>query len=80
MSGIHILFFGSLADHFGRSLPFEIDAAGEAVAAIRARLAEINPAVAAPGVRAAVRQLVAGEDVMVRPGDELAFFSPVSGG
>jgi molybdopterin synthase sulfur carrier subunit len=55
------------------------------VAALRAFLAERHPgfaeALASPGVvRCAVNQEYVAEDAPLAPGDEVAFFPPVTGG
>lgn len=78
-----ILFFGALADGFGRERVVELPAEGATVGALR-ELAASNEheaaALRAAGVKAAVGQRLAGDEARVRPGDEIALFSPVSGG
>lgn len=78
-----ILFFGSLTDLFGRERVVDLPPDGVSLGALR-RLVASGPAETAalekPGIRAAVDQRVAGDEEMVRPRQEVAFFSPVSGG
>lgn len=78
-----VLFFGSLTDLFGRERAVELPPAGVRVAALRdlvARSPEEAQALSAPGIRAAVDQELTAPDAIVRQGQEVAFFSPVSGG
>lgn len=78
-----VLFFGSLTDLFGRERAVDLPAAGVSVSVLCdliALSAAEAQALAAPGIRAAVDQEVAAPDALVRPGQEVAFFSPVSGG
>ena len=71
---MRILFFGRLADRFGRTV--EIDApAGSTIADLRARLALNDPL-----VRACVGDTLVAEDFRVEPGQEVEFWPPVSGG
>jgi molybdopterin synthase sulfur carrier subunit len=79
-----ILFFGAVSDRFGATLAFELPAEGLTVAELRRRLADAEPAGAEallrPGVRASVDQVLVDEAARVRPGQEVAFLSPFSGG
>lgn len=75
-----ILFFGSLVDAYGRERKVDLPAEGLSVAALREQLAAADPAIRRLGVRAAIDQSLAGEAAVARPGQEIAFFSPVSGG
>jgi molybdopterin synthase sulfur carrier subunit len=79
-----VLFFGRLADKAGREIDVEIPETGCTVAELRARLCREMPGLAAdlsaPSIKACVDQQVAGEDAPVRPGDEVAFIPPLSGG
>jgi len=81
---LHVLFFGRVADCFGRSASVHIPSEGCPLSIIRQRLArwaEGGEALAAPGVRAAIdREMVLSDAAWVRPGQEVAFFSPFSGG
>lgn len=78
MAAVRILFFGAIGDLFGREREVETEATS--VAELRRLLSDEHQAIASPSVRAAVAQQAAGELTPVRPGDEVAFFSPVSGG
>ena len=62
-------------------LPAEVASVGALVAWLRARNPGYEAAFANPGlVRAAVNQVFARPDAPVAPGDEIAFFPPVTGG
>lgn len=77
-----IQFYGRLADAFGRDL--EVEMAGEcSIAELRERLArEFPQGAAALGqrVRACVGDAIVPDSHIVRPGDRVEFFPPVSGG
>jgi molybdopterin synthase sulfur carrier subunit len=79
-----LLFFGRITDQLGKEREIEIPEAGCTVGALRRLLAESDPVAAellAGGrILASVEQEMAGDDVLVRPGQEVAFFSPLSGG
>ena len=82
---LHVLFFGRIADRFGRVRDIPIPACGCPLSVVRAILASLVEggalALAEPGVRAAVaQQLVLDDEAWVRPGQEVAFFSAFSGG
>jgi molybdopterin synthase sulfur carrier subunit len=81
---VPIQFFGQLAEQFGRLREVEIPSEGCTVADLRARLISASDHLAfalnRPGIRAAVDQEVVGDEALVRPNQEIAFFSPVSGG
>jgi sulfur-carrier protein len=79
MPQVTILFFGSIGELFGAQRQIEIPP-DCSVGDLRRILAEEHDAIAAPTIRAAVGQQVAEEDTPIDPGDEVAFFSPVSGG
>lgn len=79
---VDVLFFASLKDRAGRSrLPFELDPPAT-VASLRAGLADALPALATalPSALASVNREYALPDQALQPGDEVAFFPPVSGG
>jgi len=78
MAAVRILFFGAIGDLFGRER--EVETATTSVAELRRLLSEEHQAIASPSIRAAVGQQAAEEGTPVRPGDEVAFYSPVSGG
>lgn len=82
--GLRVLFFGKVADGFGRFRDVTIPPQGCSIAELRRRLAELAPEGAAAlgeaGVRCAVEhEIVVGERT-VMPGQEVAFFSAFSGG
>lgn len=81
---LHVLFFGRVADCFGRAASVPIPSEGCPLSTIRQRLigrTEGGEVLGAPGVRAAVdRELVLRDAAWVRPDQEVAFFSPFSGG
>lgn len=71
---MRILFFGRLADGFGRIV--EVDAGeGQTVGDLRRRLALTDP-----GVRACIGDLFVGDEVFLRHTGEVEFWPPVSGG
>jgi len=79
-----IRYFAALREALGDGESVTIQA-GETVATLRARLLANSPAHAqalARGrpVRAAVNQQLCDEEATVSPGDEVAFFPPVTGG
>jgi len=78
-----VLFFGSLGDRFGREREVAMPPEGVTVAALRDLIAcspEEAAWLRAPGVRAAAGQQLVQDSDLVRPNQEIAFFSPVSGG
>lgn len=82
---VTVLFFGRISDRAGRSIDLAIPASGTHVAALRGRIeALFGAAGGAPllgaGTRAAVDKVVASDETPVFPGQEIAFFSAVSGG
>ncbi|HVI33494.1 MoaD/ThiS family protein [Phenylobacterium sp.] len=79
-----VLFFGRVSDTFGRSAQVSIPREGCRLSDVMASLCELfdtgATALTERGLRTAVaREIVIG-DVWVRPGQEVAFFSPFSGG
>ena len=86
MPPVRILYFAWLKDRLGRGeeqvvLPEGVATVGGLRDWMRAR-DTLFEAVFAPGgrIRAAVNQDFATDDAPVRPGDEIAFFPPVTGG
>lgn len=79
-----IFFFGRLGDQFGRELEIELPAAGCTVGELRARLGGRDPSAAEallqPCVKACVDQAIVPDSALVRPGQEIAFLPPLSGG
>ncbi len=78
-----ILFFGEVSDRLGRERPLSLPAEGATVGEIRRRLAQAHEEadiLLRPQVRAAVDHETVTDDALVRPGQEIVFFSVVSGG
>ncbi len=81
---IRVLFFARLREQLG-SPGEEVDVAdGASVAALRAQLslrsAAWGEALEARNLRIAVNQDMAAVDQVLKAGDEVAFFPPVTGG
>jgi molybdopterin synthase sulfur carrier subunit len=83
---VKVLFFAALREQLGVAAE-EVELAGEAstVAALRERLASRGEAwrsAFAEGklLRCAVNQDMVSASAPIRPGDEVAFFPPVTGG
>ncbi|MDT3669192.1 MAG: molybdopterin converting factor subunit 1 [Aromatoleum sp.] len=82
---IKILYFASLRDAVGQAEEsFELPSGVSTVADLRAFLADRGDSwtalEAGRNVRAARNQRMAGPSDPVSPGDEIAFFPPVTGG
>lgn len=83
---LHLLYFAWLRERIGTSeehvsLPPEVATVAELVAWLRARGAGYEAAFGtAAAVRCAVNQDFSTPDAAVKPGDEVAFFPPVTGG
>ncbi|MCW3476012.1 molybdopterin converting factor subunit 1 [Limobrevibacterium gyesilva] len=83
---LRILYFAWLRERVGTSeetvaLPATVTTVGELMAWLQTRGPGHAAAFAAGGtVRCAVNQDFAHADAAVRPGDEVAFFPPVTGG
>lgn len=82
---VTVLFFGRVSDRAGRSISLAIPPSGTDVAALRDCIEAMFGSADAPpllgaGTRAAVDRVVAADDTPIRPGQEVAFFSAVSGG
>jgi molybdopterin synthase sulfur carrier subunit len=83
---IKILYFAWLRERTGTGeedlvLPAGVATVGALVALLRARGSGFDAAFATPRlVRAAVNQVFASPETEVGPGDEVAFFPPVTGG
>jgi len=78
-----ILFFGRLAEQIGREREVDIPADGCTMGALRKQLIEAPDLhILAPGggMLASVDQQIVQDDAPVKPGQEIAFFSPLSGG
>jgi len=82
---VKLRFFAALRERFGAGeeldLPEKVNTVGALRDHLRARGGEWAAAFAANRpVRAAVNQDMAQGDVRIKPGDEIAFFPPVTGG
>lgn len=81
---IEVLFFGKLADRFGRSAHVPLPLDGCWLSQLRRGIGSLveggEAALADAGVRASVDREVVNGDVWVSPGQEVAFFSMFSGG
>jgi len=83
---MQILYFAWLRNKTGTAReevtpPAEVTTVGALMEWVAGRHPGFAEAMAAPGViRAAVNQDYAGPEAPVRPGDEVAFFPPVTGG
>lgn len=83
---VHVLFFAWLRERVGTNeeqvlLPPEVLTVRDLIEHLAARGAGYQAAFAnRKTVRCAVNQDFAGPDTPVRPGDEVAFFPPVTGG
>jgi molybdopterin converting factor small subunit len=75
---MRVLFFGRVADQLGRERQVELPGSGCTVAELRRLIAA--DVLGKPGVRASIDKQVVGDDALVRPGAEVAFFSVFSGG
>lgn len=86
MSGaIHVLFFASLADQLNcRSLTLPYPPAPVSVADLKKMLVNQNGAdwcvLHSVQIRCAVNQEIVRAEHLVKAGDEVAFFPPVTGG
>jgi molybdopterin synthase sulfur carrier subunit len=83
---VSLLYFAWLRERVGTGaesleLPDGVATVGALVSWLRARGANYEAAFATPRVvRCAVNQEFAAPDAPVKPGDEIAFFPPVTGG
>jgi molybdopterin converting factor small subunit len=81
---VRVLFFGRIADVCGRSLEISVPSQGCSLGDLKARIAgQVSGGAAAcrePGIRGAIDQVMAGGDVWVTPGQDVAFRSAFSGG
>jgi sulfur-carrier protein len=84
MTAIDVELCGRLADLAGRQVTLAVAPGGLAVADLFAALAAEHPALADPlaagKVRACVNEVIVPASAIVRPGDLVALFPPVSGG
>ncbi len=79
---LEILLFGRVSDELGRQIEAAIPEAGCTVGELRRVICKQtgSEALLQKGVRASIDRQVAGDDAVVRPDSEVAFFSVFSGG
>ena len=79
---LRILLFGRVSDLLGREIEAMIPEAGCSLGELRRLIAEQtgSDALLQKGVRGSIDKQVAGDETLVRPGAEVAFFSVFSGG
>lgn len=83
---VTVLFFAALREQIGQeSLSVSVPVAGMSVNALRQQIEQADPGVAQalaeqPRLRVAVNQTLSTFDHLVKPGDEVAFFPPMTGG
>jgi sulfur-carrier protein len=79
-----LLFFGALGDALGRERGVDLPPEGCSIAALRERLRGDDEAAAAAmagkTILASIDQQIVDDDAIARPGQEIAFFTPLSGG
>ena len=79
-----LLFFGRLSAQFGRELEVDIPETGCTVGQLKALLAAQDPEFAQTfsrgAVNVAIDQHMADDGASLSAGQEIAFFSPLSGG
>ena len=84
LCAVRVLFFGRVADIFGRAVEVDLPARGCSLADLKARIAAQveggQDALGAPGLRVAIDRVMAAGNPWVSPGQELAFLSVFSGG
>lgn len=82
-AGVKVLLFGPLQDLAGWR-ERAVDPAPDTLSALKALLARLDArlgeALDGPGVRAAIDKSVVLDDAALRPGAEVAFLPPMSGG
>lgn len=83
-ASLRVSFFGRPSDLFGETVTIAIPAEGLALGALRNLLEEARGPEAAGAlgshVRAIVNDEITGADLHVKPGQDIAFISAVSGG
>jgi molybdopterin converting factor small subunit len=79
---LRILFFGRVSDLFGRELEIGVPEAGCSVAELRRLISDQthSDVLLKPGARASIDRQIVGDEAVVHPGAEVAFFSMFSGG
>ncbi len=83
---VTVLFFAALREQAGQeSLSVSVPVGGISVADLRRQIEAADPAIAQalaaqPRLRVAVNQTLSTFEHLVQPGDEVAFFPPMTGG
>ena len=77
---LKLLFFGSAADLVGKRILDVECREGETTKDVYSRVLEDNPQLASQKLHLSINQQYAKGDEIVREGDEIAIFAPVSGG
>lgn len=81
---MRIGFFGRLGERIGREVDLDLPAEAWSVAELRLHLAQQFPAAAADlasgSLRACVDETIVSDSHIVRPGQKVEFFPPLSGG
>ncbi|MDE7546806.1 molybdopterin converting factor subunit 1 [Acetobacter fabarum] len=83
---VTVLFFAALREQIGQeSLSVIIPASGVSVVALRTQIERADPVIAQaladqPKLRVAVNRTLSTFEQLVIPGDEVAFFPPMTGG
>ncbi len=82
---LELLYFGRPADRLKTSresieVPDHLRTVGELLAWLRTRSTEWEDELAASTVRCALNQQFCALDAPIKAGDEIAIFSPISGG
>lgn len=83
MKSVRVTFWGEIGDRLGHERTLMVGADDVTVAEIRAELARADEAgqvLLKPQIRAAVDSVISPDSAQVKPGQEVAFFSVVSGG
>jgi molybdopterin synthase sulfur carrier subunit len=81
---MRIGFFGRLGERIGREVDLDLPAEACSVAELRLHLAQQFPAASADlasgSLRACVDETIVPDSHIVRPGQKVEFFPPLSGG
>jgi molybdopterin converting factor small subunit len=79
---LNVQFFGRVGDVMGKARTIDLPETGWTLGELRRRLAAAagSDILLQPGVRGAIDKQVMGDEAVVRPGAEVAFFSLFSGG
>jgi molybdopterin converting factor small subunit len=79
---LSVQFFGRVGDVMGKARTIDLPETGLTLGELRRRLAAAagSDILLQPGVRGAIDKQVMGDEAVVRPGAEVAFFSLFSGG